>query len=75
MHAKSYVVLYEAEGDEVVVAQIFHQSQDYARLVYSGGAYSSIMKPALGSFIMSTKENALKQRFLDLPRWLPRYMP
>lgn len=33
MHVKSYVVLYEAEGDEVVVAHIFHQSQDYARLV------------------------------------------
>lgn len=33
MHVKSYVVLYEAEGDEVVVAQIFHQSQDCARLV------------------------------------------
>lgn len=33
MHVKNYVVLYEAEGDEVVVAHIFHQSQDYARLV------------------------------------------
>lgn len=33
MHVKSYVALYEAEGDEVVVAHIFHQSQDYARLV------------------------------------------
>lgn len=32
MHVKSYVALYEAEGDEVVVAHIFHQSQDYARL-------------------------------------------
>lgn len=33
MHVKNYVVLYEAEGGEVVVAHIFHQSQDYARLV------------------------------------------
>ena len=33
MRVKNYVVLYKAEGDEVVVAHIFHQSQDYARLV------------------------------------------
>ena len=31
MHVKNYVALYEAEGDEVVVAHIFHQSQDYAK--------------------------------------------
>lgn len=31
MHVKNYVVLYEAEGGEVVVAHIFHQSQDYAK--------------------------------------------
>ena len=33
MRVKNYVVLYKADGDEVVVAHIFHQSQDYARLV------------------------------------------
>ncbi len=33
MHVKNYVVLYKADGDEVVVAHIFHQSQDYAKLV------------------------------------------
>lgn len=29
----SYVALYKADGDAVVVAHVFHQSQDYARLV------------------------------------------
>lgn len=29
----SYVMLYYYEGDKVVVAHVFHQSQDYARLV------------------------------------------
>lgn len=33
MRVKNYVVFYKAEGDEVVVAHIFHQSQDYAKLV------------------------------------------
>ena len=33
MRVKNYVVLYKADGDEVVVAHIFHQSQDYAKLV------------------------------------------
>ncbi|MBS5451376.1 MAG: type II toxin-antitoxin system RelE/ParE family toxin [Coriobacteriia bacterium] len=28
-----YTVLYKIAGDEVVIAHIFHQSQDYARLV------------------------------------------
>ena len=31
----SYVMLYYREDDEIVVAHIFHQSQDYARLVVS----------------------------------------
>lgn len=30
---KSYVMLYREVGDEVVISRIFHQSQDYARLV------------------------------------------
>lgn len=30
---KSYVALYKVDGDAVVVAHVFHQSQDYARLV------------------------------------------
>ena len=30
---KRYVVLYRIEGDLVVIAHIFHQTQDYARLV------------------------------------------
>lgn len=30
---KSYVVLYREVGDEAVISRIFHQSQDYARLV------------------------------------------
>lgn len=28
-----YKLLYKVSGDEVVIAHIFHQSQDYARLV------------------------------------------
>lgn len=31
--AKKYLVLYRIQGDRVVIAHIFHQSQDYARLV------------------------------------------
>ena len=30
---KGYVALYRTEKDEVVVSRVFHQSQDYARLV------------------------------------------
>lgn len=30
---KGYVALYRVVGDEVVVSRVFHQSQDYARLV------------------------------------------
>ena len=33
MHVKSYVVLCRVDSDEVVFAHIFHQSQDYAKLV------------------------------------------
>ncbi len=33
MQVKSYVALYRIEGDAIVVAHIFHQSQDYAKLV------------------------------------------
>lgn len=33
MQVKNYVALYKIEGDAVVVAHIFHQSQDYAKLV------------------------------------------
>ena len=29
----TYVLLYYYEGDAVVIAHVFHQSQDYARLV------------------------------------------
>ena len=29
----NYLVLYRAEGDTVYLMRIFHQSQDYARLV------------------------------------------
>lgn len=32
-HINSYLMLYFVEDDEVVVAHVFHQSQDYARLV------------------------------------------
>ncbi len=30
---KGYVALYRTEKDEVVVSRVFHQSQDYARLI------------------------------------------
>ena len=30
---KGYIALYRTEKDEVVVSRVFHQSQDYARLV------------------------------------------
>ena len=33
MLVNHYVALYKVEGDLVVVAHVFHQSQDYARLV------------------------------------------
>lgn len=33
MLVKNYVALYKVDGDLVVVAHVFHQSQDYARLV------------------------------------------
>ena len=33
MLVKNYVALYKVEGDVVIVAHIFHQSQDYAKLV------------------------------------------
>lgn len=33
MHVKNYAALCEAEDDGVVVAHVFHQSQDYAKLV------------------------------------------
>lgn len=33
MHVKNYVVLCKADDNEVVVVHIFHQSQDYAKLV------------------------------------------
>lgn len=32
-HVNRYVFLYKTEGDLVVVAHIFHQTQDYARIV------------------------------------------
>lgn len=32
-HVNSYVMLYKVHGDKVVVAHIFHQTQDYARLL------------------------------------------
>lgn len=32
-HVNSYIMLYFFEGDEVIVAHVFHHSQDYARLV------------------------------------------
>ena len=31
-----YVALYFKEGNEIVVAHVFHQSQDYARIVIEG---------------------------------------
>ena len=33
MPVKNYVALYKVEGDVVIVAHIFHQSQDYTKLV------------------------------------------
>ena len=30
---KGYIALYRTEKDEVVVSRVFHQSQDYARLI------------------------------------------
>ena len=33
---KSYVVLYFKDGEDVVIAHVFHQSQDYAKLVEYG---------------------------------------
>ena len=33
MLVKKYVALYYIEGDSVVVAHVFHQSQNYARLI------------------------------------------
>jgi plasmid stabilization system protein ParE len=33
---KSYVVLYFKEKDDVVIAHLFHQSQDYANIVLNG---------------------------------------
>lgn len=33
MRVKNYVALYKVDGDSVVIAHVFHQSQDYARLV------------------------------------------
>ncbi len=30
---KKYVVLYRVQGDSVLLARVFHQSQDYAKLV------------------------------------------
>ncbi len=33
MLVKNYVALYKIEGNVVVIAHIFHQSQDYAKLV------------------------------------------
>ena len=33
---KSYIVLYFNEGDDVVIAHLFHQSRDYASIVLNG---------------------------------------
>lgn len=33
---RSYVVLYFKDGDDVVIAHLFHQSQDYASIVLNG---------------------------------------
>lgn len=32
----SYIVLYFIDGDDIVVAHLFHQSQDYASIVLNG---------------------------------------
>lgn len=34
MLVKSYIALYKIDGDAIVVAHVFHQSQDYAKLVH-----------------------------------------
>jgi plasmid stabilization system protein ParE len=33
LHVNNYVVLYKSHKDKLVITHIFHQSQDYARLV------------------------------------------
>lgn len=33
---KSYVALYFKEGDDVVIAHLFHQAKDYASIVLNG---------------------------------------
>lgn len=33
IHIKRYVALYKVTNDKIVIAHIFHQTQDYARLV------------------------------------------
>lgn len=33
MRVKNYVALYKIVGDVVVIAHVFHQSQDYAKLI------------------------------------------
>ncbi len=33
IHVKRYVALYRIADDKIVIAHIFHQTQDYARLV------------------------------------------
>lgn len=40
----SYVILYFYESDEVVVAHVFHQRQDYARLVEARACLAVIEK-------------------------------
>ena len=32
-HINKYIMLYKVEGDLIAIAHIFHQTQDYARLV------------------------------------------
>lgn len=32
-HVNNYVMLYKIEGELLIIAHIFHQTQDYARLV------------------------------------------
>lgn len=32
-HVNKYAMLYKTEGDLVIIAHIFHQTQDYARLI------------------------------------------
>lgn len=33
IHIKRYAALYKVTNDKIVIAHIFHQTQDYARLV------------------------------------------